>query len=344
MLKKYTLYDLLGVSPQASPEQIKSAYKKKALQFHPDKNPAPDAEEAFKLINNAYQTLSDPLLRANYDFSLTQPEVQPSRQEYRSPYPPPNAHKQSKEPFTSKKSVIYGIVFGVFLLVGTLGWFFGGLMSTYSAEKNLAEAKEFYAQKKYKNALEAVGKSLYNEENNPDAQLLAGKIYAQNLDNYAFAKSHLKAAFALSGKPELRKEIANIARENNDIDFALAVFSDLYKLNPKDFYVNLALAEIHLNDLENPEKAFEFYENLANLQPESAVGELGKAVVYRLRKDYQNFEKSLLRVQKIAPQDAYFQYFYGLYLLEVKNQPQEAEVFFRYAFENGIAEAGMFLK
>ena len=61
-------YEILGVQRAADAAAIKSAYRKLALQFHPDKNPGDkDAEEKFKEINEAYAILSDAEKRAQYD-------------------------------------------------------------------------------------------------------------------------------------------------------------------------------------------------------------------------------------------------------------------------------------
>nr|VZI46043.1 unnamed protein product [Spirometra erinaceieuropaei] len=61
------LYALLEVSPGASTEDIRKAYKKLALQYHPDKNDDPQAEARFKEISQAYEVLSDSERRRIYD-------------------------------------------------------------------------------------------------------------------------------------------------------------------------------------------------------------------------------------------------------------------------------------
>src|SRR4051812_18914167 len=61
------LYELLGVERSASADEIKRAFRKLARQHHPDVSSAPDAEQRFKEINLAYEVLSDPQKRAQYD-------------------------------------------------------------------------------------------------------------------------------------------------------------------------------------------------------------------------------------------------------------------------------------
>ena len=60
-------YEILGVDHDAEEKDIKKAYKKLALKWHPDRNKRNDAEERFKIIGNAYQILVDPQKRSDYD-------------------------------------------------------------------------------------------------------------------------------------------------------------------------------------------------------------------------------------------------------------------------------------
>lgn len=60
-------YRTLGVVPGATVEVIKAAYRRRAKDLHPDKNPRPDARDDFQRLSEAYRTLSDPKARATYD-------------------------------------------------------------------------------------------------------------------------------------------------------------------------------------------------------------------------------------------------------------------------------------
>jgi molecular chaperone DnaJ len=66
-LSRRDYYDVLGVPRDASKDDIKGAYRKLALQYHPDRNKSPEAEEKFKEISEAYAVLSDDQKRGQYD-------------------------------------------------------------------------------------------------------------------------------------------------------------------------------------------------------------------------------------------------------------------------------------
>ena len=82
-MQKRDYYEVLGVDRKAAPEEIKKAYRKIAIKFHPDKNPGdPTAEEKFKEAAEAYEVLSDPELRRRFDMGDD-----------------PNSHEQQANPF-----------------------------------------------------------------------------------------------------------------------------------------------------------------------------------------------------------------------------------------------------
>lgn len=87
-------YELLGVSLNATEKEIKTAYRKLALQFHPDRNPGdPSAEVKFKQIQEAYENLIDVNKRARYNAKGPQPKPQSK------PKPKPKA----KPPFEANE-------------------------------------------------------------------------------------------------------------------------------------------------------------------------------------------------------------------------------------------------
>ena len=67
MATKRDFYDILGVSKNASKDEIKKAYRKQALEWHPDRNKSSEASEKFKEINEAYEVLGNPQKKQTYD-------------------------------------------------------------------------------------------------------------------------------------------------------------------------------------------------------------------------------------------------------------------------------------
>ncbi len=65
--RKRDYYEVLDVGRKATPEDLKKAFRKQALKYHPDRNKEADADERFKEVNEAYQILSDPQRKAQYD-------------------------------------------------------------------------------------------------------------------------------------------------------------------------------------------------------------------------------------------------------------------------------------
>ncbi len=84
-----TLYAVLGVDPRVSPDDLRTAYRSKARESHPDLTQAPDSGQSMARLNDAWRILSDPDQRRLYDqtLRLTTPNIQPP--EVFNPQPPP---------------------------------------------------------------------------------------------------------------------------------------------------------------------------------------------------------------------------------------------------------------
>jgi hypothetical protein len=84
-------YEIMKVDRKATDAEIKKAFRKLAIEYHPDKNPSREAESLFKEINEAYEVLSDPVSRHDYDRRLSSPgfynyqATRPHRPAYRGP-------------------------------------------------------------------------------------------------------------------------------------------------------------------------------------------------------------------------------------------------------------------
>jgi molecular chaperone DnaJ len=92
LLDHDNLYGVLDVHPTASAHEIQVAYRKRVMLWHPDRNDRPEAEERFKLIRSAYETLRDPHRRAEYDRRAAARAKRPHS------HPDRSAHAAGREP------------------------------------------------------------------------------------------------------------------------------------------------------------------------------------------------------------------------------------------------------
>lgn len=142
-------YQLLGIKQNASSTELRTAYKKLAMLYHPDRNPGnQEAEELFKLINEAYHVLADPQKRQIYDLGISYPQHTYHssahdtsaywRQYHRQRYEQWRQTQQNTYTFDKRYFKIQGLAIGVFLVIA--GFCFGVInIIEHVHNKKLAE-------------------------------------------------------------------------------------------------------------------------------------------------------------------------------------------------------------
>lgn len=187
-------YEILGIQPTATSGQIKVAYRRLALKYHPDKNPLDAlAEKKFIEIAQAYDTLSDPIKRSKYDNGIdlgfdstkeetTRPQRRPPPYFYQKR--PPEKVIYSRKTYAMATAavtaiVIIAVVFPIYLLRMNSERFFNTAVSNYMAGR-------------YYSALHNIDLSFQNfSSTNSEACALASVILVHRLHKYDYALKYI---------------------------------------------------------------------------------------------------------------------------------------------------------
>lgn len=184
-------YQIFGVAPNASLQEIKTAYKKLALQHHPDRNPNdPQAEENFKHINEIYQTLSDEYKRMAYDYLLLYQSQQIRQTIYTaSPYSPA-PHRSyanqntTQKANTSQPTVSYSTKIKVLLItlvalftVAIMGFVLYKFAKTNNEQNMLKTARQYIKDQKPLQALNLLNTLLEKNPTQMDAILIRARLF-----------------------------------------------------------------------------------------------------------------------------------------------------------------------
>lgn len=207
-------YQILGVDKKASNQEIKSAFKKLALQHHPDRNPGnPLAEEKFKLINEAYQVLSHADEKSLYDLKLNGqyiphvPVYPPYRSQQEYTYKQEQSRPQYAAPTYTKEQIrkVYAVGVAFFVVLFIFSYFLNNFMNKKTAKIHYANAIRYTEENKLYLAVSEINQALYFDEEYAQAyqkrgelQLLAGQSH-----RYAYADFNKAIQYAQPATPEM---------------------------------------------------------------------------------------------------------------------------------------------
>ncbi|MDX2195957.1 MAG: DnaJ domain-containing protein [Cytophagales bacterium] len=191
-------YSILGVSRAAKADELKSAYKKLAKKYHPDKNQTnPEAENNFKQINEAYHTLSNVQKRMDYDrkwaenisshsnslnygntgayntnfYNQTMSNTSDDYQKQGMHY----AHTANSK--NEKKSDYYIIGITIFIIIAAACLIFGMYMNRLAAQEHYKTASFFHANENYTNAIMELNNAIHFDDEYTEAYLLRAECY-----------------------------------------------------------------------------------------------------------------------------------------------------------------------
>lgn len=297
-------YQILGIPESASAEVIKSAFKKKAVQYHPDKHSGDLAmEEIFKEINEAYQTLSNPYKKSRYDLTLQfggfQAPPPPSpRRPYAYRQPPFKGARHTKK-FDSKeniKATFYAFLFAfiIGLIVKTGMWTLEYVRAEEKAEI-LASRRVVFdrAQEAYilgnlgnsLNHLDSLGYFYPSEADIRDYKdnILRTTITRANrhLKNEAYQQAiemfDIMESYSISSSLDFKVKKAKAYKGVGDFQKTIDTYHELYRLGYRttSFFYEIGLT--YQEGAGNYKEALKFYEIAAKYATSEYESTFGKA-------------------------------------------------------------------
>jgi curved DNA-binding protein CbpA len=219
-------YEVLGIGKNATAGEIKTAFKKLALKYHPDKNPNNySAEETFKKINEAYQTLGDVNKKWVYDQKISvAPKQEPFTANPNNFSTQGNATSYNKYSWTApntaagdysnqgkyyqapiyakkeRKSDTYIIAFTLLFIIAIASLLFASMMNNITAKQHYEAAVEQYKIQQYQKALVELSRATHFKEDFPEAYEFRGDINIK-LDRYYAALADYESAIRFSKSP-----------------------------------------------------------------------------------------------------------------------------------------------
>ncbi|ARS37114.1 tetratricopeptide repeat protein [Pontibacter actiniarum] len=366
MNKNY--YNVLGISQTASAQEVKAAYKRLAIKYHPDKNPGNVlAEELFKVVNAAYQTLSNPSKRALYDMRLQYQreqhhravmQHQPRRYEerhYRTRQPAgvserhyktrqPNNNRFSRKDWYITLAFVGGILFFSLLLKT--------VMDHITGEDKYKTALTYIADGKYSSAHRLLTDAIQFMPDKAAAYEARAMIELDVYENYNSALRDLNKAIALQERPSAQvyymrgcsyKQLAHYQQAEQDLTRAL-------KLNKNFWQAHLKRGEVRLFYLKDYKSAIKDFTTFLNHG--SASAEQVEALTFRgfgyykqgqWARSEQDYRSALALAKGDEDSSGRLYYLLGRTALG-QQQPDSACAHFYRAYQQGYTAAVLELR
>jgi len=297
-------YQILGISENASSEEIKVAFKKKAILYHPDKNAGDEQkEELFKEVNTAYQTLSNAYNKSTYDLSLKYGAFPPTSPTYRrSSYQyqrPPYGHSRHAKKFDSKENI--KATFYAFLFAFVMGLIvYSGI---WILEYNRAEEKvEFLAARRMifdsakeanlsgdiKSSLKILSNFQYFDQEEADIReykeklllttLIRGNRFLKN-KNYqgALGIFDILEDYPVSSSLNFKLKKAKAYKGIGDFQNTIIIYEELHESGYRTTSFYYEIGKTYEDGAKNYKQALFFYQTAARYAASEYESTLGKA-------------------------------------------------------------------
>jgi curved DNA-binding protein CbpA len=257
-------YEILGLTLFATASEIKQAYKKMAMLYHPDRNPDnPQAEELFKRLNEAYHVLTDPQRKQAYDQLLVYGRITNLKPSARRAY-----YAYRREPQAKPYYHITDMQAGMIAIL-LITYFFFALNSFYTFHSRLRYilAVNAYEVKDYQTAIEHAKKSISSDDTFAKAHLLAGIIHLEHLKQNMAAAENFTRLIETTEIPKLdyylKRAVAySNANKNKE---ALHDFNFVLSHNPSSPELLAQIGKAYFYQLNNYEEALKIYNRLDSM-------------------------------------------------------------------------------
>ena len=297
-------YEILGLDQSADSTAIRTAYKRLAMQYHPDRNPGnPQAEEMFKAINEAYHILSDPLKKSRYDSRFSSQttaayEETQWREVQRQKYARWQQAQQKRYSFDAHYFKIQGLAFLVFIIMSGISFGIFHTANYFITSKYEKIWQQNHQQIMEVNALfgkgkidEAVGKitALYEKEPldgqfihardslvNELRKLSERNFTSQNFDEALYLLTCLKK-YEFPPREETLRKIGVCQYNLGSYNDALQTLKQLHSQQPWNLELVYQIGMIDFRYLENNEEAMYYFKLGKKLFKENLTDIYGEA-------------------------------------------------------------------